>query len=73
MWYISNNGLLKKSRGNQKISRDKWQQKQHHIKPMGCMKAVLGGKFIVIQAYLRKQEKQCNLTSKTTRERRKNI
>ena len=37
-------------------------------------KAVLGGKFIAIQSYLKKQEnsqiKQCNLTPKAIRERR---
>ena len=39
-------------------------------------KAVLRGKFIAIQAYLKKQEKisskQSNLTPKETRERRTN-
>ena len=38
-------------------------------------KAVLRGKFIAIQAYLKKQEKsqvQSNLTPKGSRERRKN-
>ena len=31
--------------------------KTHNPKPMGCIKVVLKGKFIAIQAYLRKQEK----------------
>ena len=34
-------------------------------------KAVLRGKFIPIQSYLKKQEKQPNFTPKTTRKRRK--
>ena len=33
-------------------------------------KAVLRGKFIAIQSYLRKQEKQPNFTSKATTKRR---
>ena len=34
-------------------------------------KAVLRGKFIAIQSYLKKQEKQPNFTPKTTRKRRR--
>ena len=34
-------------------------------------KAVLKGKFIAIQSYLKKQEKQPNFTPKTTRKRRR--
>ena len=42
---------------NQKTSGDKWKQKHKNSKSMGCTKAVLRGKFIAIEAYLRKQEK----------------
>ena len=35
------------------------------------VKAVLKGKFIAIQSYLKKQEKQPNFTPKTTRKRRR--
>ena len=34
-------------------------------------KAVLRGKFIAIQSYFKKQEKQPNFTPKTTRKRRR--
>ena len=44
-------------RGNQKIPRDKWQQKHCDSRPMDIAKAGLRGKFRAIQAYLRKQEK----------------
>jgi len=41
--------------------------------PWDAPKAVLGGKFIAIQAYLKDQEKsQSNLTPKGSRKRRKN-
>ena len=36
----------------------------------GAAKAVLRGKFIAIQSYLKKEEKQPNLTPKAVRERR---
>ena len=44
-------------RGNQKIPRDKWQWKHDDPKPMDAAKEVLRGKFIAIQAYLKKQKK----------------
>ena len=34
-----NNRLLKKSKGNQKIPRNKWQWKHNNWKPMGCSKS----------------------------------
>ena len=43
-------------RGNQKIPRNKWQWKHDDPKPMDAAKAVLRGKFIAIQSYLKKQE-----------------
>ena len=42
---------------NQEIPRDKWQWRYNNPKPMEHSQAVLRGKFIAIQAYLRKQEK----------------
>ena len=45
----------------------------HQGSPRNAAKAVLKGKFIVIQAYLRKNLKyQCKFTPKATRERKKN-
>ena len=44
------------TRENQKIPRDKRKQKHNSPKRMGHNKAVLKGKFIQIQSYLRKQE-----------------
>ena len=56
-----------------KIPRSK-RQKYDTPKPWDSAKAILSGKFIAIQAYLRKQEKssnkQHNFTSKADRERR---
>ena len=47
----------KNQRGNQKILRDKWKQKRVDPNLWVTAKAVLRGKFIAIQSYLRKQEK----------------
>ena len=47
----------KNQRGNQKIPRNKWQWKHYNPKPWDEAKAVLRGKFITIQSYLKKQEK----------------
>ena len=44
-------------RGYQETPRDKLKWKDNDPKPMRCSKAVLIGKFIAIQSYLRKQEK----------------
>ena len=41
-------------RGNEKIPRDKWQWKHHNPKLWDAAKAVLRGKFIAIEAYLKK-------------------
>ena len=37
--YILNNRLLKKSKGNKKISRNKWQWKHNNTKPMRFSKS----------------------------------
>ena len=48
---------------NQKTFRDKWQWRYDHPKPVGHRKAVLRGKFIAIQSYLRKRtSKKLNVT-----------
>ena len=39
------------------MHRNKWKWKHNHPKPWDTVKAVLSGKFITIQAYLKKQEK----------------
>ena len=44
-------------RGNQKIPWDKWKLKHKNPNLYDAAKAVLRGKFIAIQSYLRKQEK----------------
>ena len=41
--------------GNQ--NRNKWKWKHNNTKPMGFSKAMLRVRFIVIQDYLKKQEK----------------
>ena len=58
-------GYWRNQKGNQKISRNKWQWKHNNSKLMATAKAVLRGKFIAIQSYLKKQEKHWidNLTS----------
>ena len=51
--------MLKKSKGKSKISRNKWQGKHHNSKAnlWDAAKALLRGRFIAIQSYLKKQEK----------------
>ena len=49
--------ILKK---NQNMHRNEWKWKHNSPKPVGHCKAVLRGKFIAIQAYLKKQEKKSN-------------
>ncbi len=57
--YISKKpiGYWRNQKGNQKISRNKWQWKHNNSKPMGYSKSNSRGKFIAIQPYLKKQEK----------------
>ena len=45
-------------RGHQKLSRDKWQWTHDNPNPWEAAKAVLGGKFIAIQSYVKKQKSQ---------------
>ena len=49
-------GHWRNQRGNKKYL-DQWKWKHNNPKSMRHSKSILGGKFIVIQAYLRKQEK----------------
>ena len=51
-------------KGNKNIHRSKWKWKHDNPKPMGFSKSSAGGRFIAIQAYLKKQEKNqiSNLT-----------
>ena len=44
-------------KGNSKIPQDKWQWKHNHQNLLDAAKAVLRGKFITIQAFLKKEEK----------------
>ena len=54
-----------------KMHRNEWKGKHNNSKSWDTVKAVLRGRFIVIQAYLKKQEKksnkQPNSTPKATR------
>ena len=50
-------GYWRNQKGNQRISRNKWQWKHDNSKLWGAAKAVLRGKFIAMQSYLKKQEK----------------
>ena len=63
-------------RGNQKIPRDNDNENKMIQNLWDAAKVVLRGKFIAIQAYLKKKEKsqikKSNLTPKGTRERRTN-
>ena len=53
-----------------KNNLDKWQQKYKLPNLLDVAKAVLRGKFLIIQAFLKKQEKkQYNFTCKGTRKR----
>ena len=45
-------------KGNQSMHRNKWKWKDNNPKPVGHCKTVLRGKFIAIQAYLKKQVKE---------------
>ena len=54
---LNNQWISEEIRGNQKIPKDKWKWKHDDPTLWDAAKAVLRGRFIVIQAYLRKQEK----------------
>ena len=57
--FLNNQQVTEKSqKGNQKISRNKWQWKQDDSKPMGCSKSILRGTFVAIESYLRKRGAQ---------------
>ena len=55
-------------RGNQKVPRDKWQQKYDNPKPMGCnkssSKSEVYSKIILTQEKRKISNKQPNLTAK---------
>ena len=57
--YISKQptGYWRNQKGNQKISRKKWQWNHENSKPTGCSKHILRGKFIAIHSYLKEEEK----------------
>ena len=44
-------------RGNQNMHRNEWKWKCNNQKPMNAVNAVLRGRFIAIQAYLEKLER----------------
>ena len=55
------------------MPRNKWKWKHDNPKPMGFSKAVLRGRFIALQAYLKKQEKnQINTLTLLEKEEMKN-
>ena len=45
---------------NQNMHRSEWKWKHNNSNPWDTVKAVLRGRFIAIQAYLKKQEKKSN-------------
>ena len=67
------NGLLKKLKRKLKKYVKTNENENTMIQNLwDAAKAVLKGKFIAIQSYLKKQEKQPNFTPKTTRKRKTN-
>ena len=53
-------------RGNLKIAEDKWKWKHNNPKSMGWAKALLRGKLIAIQVYIRNKRKISNKQSRLT-------
>ena len=47
----------KNQKGNQRVSWNKWNRKHNMPKHTGHCKTVLSGKFIVINTYIKKQER----------------
>ena len=78
MWRLHNMLLNNQgvTEGIKEEIKNTWRQitmKHDDPKPMDAAKAVLRGKFIAIQSYLKKQDKsESKLTPKETRERRMN-
>ena len=73
---LNNQEITEEIRGNQKIPRDKWLWKHDNPKPMGCSKSSSKGEVynntIPLQETIKISNKQSNLTTKGTRERRTN-
>ena len=62
--------FLKKSKGNKKISRNKWQSKHNKSKPMGCSKSCskkeVCSNIILPQETRKTLNREPNFTPKTT-------
>ena len=75
--YISNQptGYWRNLKGNQKISRDKWQWKHDNSKPMGCSKSSskreVYSNTILPQETRKTLNRQPNFTPKTTGKKQK--
>ena len=52
---LNNHQIMEDIKGNQNVHRNKWKWKNDNL--WDSVKAVLSKRFIVIQAYLKKQEK----------------
>ena len=70
-------GYWRNQKGNQKISRNKWQWEHNNSKPMGCSKSSskreVYSNTILPQETRKTSNRQPNFTPKTTRKRRKKI
>ena len=57
---LNNESVNQKSKEEMKKKKkhgNKWKWKYNDPKPLGAARVVLGGKYMTIQAYIRKQEK----------------
>ena len=63
-------GYWRNQKGNQKISRNKWQWKHNNSKPVGCSKSSskreIYSKAILLQETIKTLNRQPNFISKTT-------
>ena len=71
---FQNNQQGRNQKGNQKISRNKWQWKHDNSKPMGCSKSrpkrEVYSNTILTQETRKTSNRQPNFTPKTTGKRR---
>ena len=67
-------GYWRNQKGNQKVSRNKWQWKHNNSKPMGCSKSSskrdVYSNTILPQQIRKTSNRQPNFTPKTTGKRR---
>ena len=72
--FLNNQVYWRNQKGNQKISRNKWQWKHNNSKPMGCRKSSSKreaySNTILPQETRKTSNRQPNFTPKTTGKRR---